>query len=235
MAVVVRELSTPALTEALARGVADALEPGDVVALSGDLGAGKTFFARAVAAALGVDPGVISSPTYVIVNQYPVTPRRAGGDAGAGARTESGGRTGVEVVHADFYRLGGEDDLPALGWDRLVGPRSIVLVEWPERAPAALGDPSRVACVAFEATGPESRRATLTLPEAWHGRPAYQRLIDHPPTVCAVSGRAVSPTNPAYPFADERSRLADLNRWFTGSYTTSRPAEPADFEDDAGS
>lgn len=97
-------------TRALARDLAGVLAPGDVVLLDGELGAGKTTLVRALVGALGGDEGLVSSPTFVVVNEYPIP----------------GGRT---LVHADAYRLSGPDDLDALGWDRLVGADSITLVE----------------------------------------------------------------------------------------------------------
>ena len=98
----------PEATEAIGRALAGVLLPGDVVALDGELGAGKTTFVRAVAAHLGVEPGLVSSPTFVMVNQYPVP-------QSANASPLRGG----QVIHVDAYRLTGADDLETLGWDRL--------------------------------------------------------------------------------------------------------------------
>ncbi|MBX5442864.1 MAG: tRNA (adenosine(37)-N6)-threonylcarbamoyltransferase complex ATPase subunit type 1 TsaE [Solirubrobacteraceae bacterium] len=105
-------------TEAVAAEVAARLRPGDVVLLSGDVGAGKTTFVRGAVRALG-HPGRVTSPTFTIVNRY------------------EGGR--VPVSHLDLYRLGehgldAED--PALLADEL-GPDRIAFVEWPEAAGSA--------------------------------------------------------------------------------------------------
>lgn len=84
-----------------------------VIALIGDLGAGKTTLARAICRGYGVTEEV-TSPTYAIVNQY---------------------RSGRSVVHhLDLYRLDGPQDLTNIGWDEIVSDRALVLVEWPERA-----------------------------------------------------------------------------------------------------
>ena len=120
-----RACDTLELTEALAAAVGDLLEPGDRVALVGELGAGKTTFVRGMSRTLGADESMVSSPTFVVVNQYPCRSPRLG--------------SGVELVHADLYRLTSAEDLDAVGWDRLTGPRSIVVAEWPDRAPGALG------------------------------------------------------------------------------------------------
>jgi tRNA threonylcarbamoyladenosine biosynthesis protein TsaE len=109
------ETSSPEETEAAGAELASRLHAGDVVLVSGDLGAGKTTFVRGACRALGVE-GVVTSPTYTIGQVY----------AGAG----------VEVAHLDLYRLeslGGED--PALLDDYLT-PERVGFVEWP-----AAGEP----------------------------------------------------------------------------------------------
>lgn len=99
-------------TQRLATYLAGALGPGAVVALVGDLGAGKTTFVQGFAAAMGVDNlGSVLSPTYTLVNEYP-----------AGNLT---------LVHMDFYRLQHPQAAQALGLDEYFDqPSSIILVEW---------------------------------------------------------------------------------------------------------
>ena len=112
-------------TEAAGARLAGTLAPGDVVLVSGDLGAGKTTFVRGAARALGVTEAV-TSPTFVVGHLY----------SGAGVR----------VAHLDLYRLGGlEGEDPGL-LDPYFGPDTITFVEWPERAgDNALGATRRVA------------------------------------------------------------------------------------------
>lgn len=100
-------------TWALARRLAAELRPGDVVCLEGDLGAGKTTFTQGLAAALGVD-GRVTSPTFCLVQEH-----RGGG---------------AYLVHMDLYRLRGEDDVLAVGWEDYLADGAILVVEWPERA-----------------------------------------------------------------------------------------------------
>lgn len=99
-------------TWAVAKEFATTLKPGDVVCLEGDLGAGKTTFTQGLAAALGV-PGRVNSPTFCIVQEH---------------------RGPVLLVHMDLYRLHGEDDVIAIGWEDYLAEGAILVVEWPERA-----------------------------------------------------------------------------------------------------
>ena len=142
------ELVDPDATRALGRALGAALEPGLVVALTGDLGAGKTALSKAaVAAQGGVDEDDVVSPTFIIAGESP-------------------GR--VEVLHVDAYRLGGPGDLEALGYELDRQEVRAVLVEWAERVLDAL--PEDRLSVALEhagerrrmraqASGPRSRRA----------------------------------------------------------------------------
>ena len=103
-------------TEALGRRLAEALPAGTVIALTGPLGAGKTVFARGVAAGLGIDSAEVSSPTFVYLVDYPE------------------GR--IPFVHADLYRFGDvpadsvEAALESIGLDAAMASEAITLVEW---------------------------------------------------------------------------------------------------------
>jgi tRNA threonylcarbamoyladenosine biosynthesis protein TsaE len=113
------ETSSAAETEAAGADLAARLEPGDVVLVSGELGAGKTTFVRGACRALGVE-GAVTSPTYTIGQVY-------------------AGRAGLEVAHLDLYRLEslrGED--PALLDDYLT-PARIGFVEWPGVGESEIG------------------------------------------------------------------------------------------------
>lgn len=197
-------------TEAVALDLAMVLRAGDVVRLEGELGAGKTAFVRGVAAALGIDAGLVASPTFVIVHEYP----------NPGSRPA--------MAHLDCYRLRGPEDLEALGWDRIVASRAIVAVEWPERVAGAL--PPDAATVRLEHAGEHERRIVIEVPGAWADRPGFGGLEARRDTVCPVTGRPVAADNPHWPFADERARLSDLHGWFTERHAISRPIEERDLE-----
>lgn len=125
-------------TWALARRLASELKPGDVVCLDGDLGAGKTTFTQGLAAALGV-PGRVTSPTFCIVQEH---------------------RGNSVLVHMDLYRLRGEDDVLAVGWEDYLAEGAILVVEWPDRAGTLI--PATAQRVAFERLdGGERRRVAF--------------------------------------------------------------------------
>lgn len=132
------ELALPEMLH-WARAFGSALQAPAVIALHGELGAGKTTLAQAMIAALGVRDEV-TSPTYALVHEY---------------HAPSG-----PVHHFDWYRLRDASQLAQLGWDDILRLDGIVFVEWPERAPAAL--PSSAAHVQLEhvAGKPDLRRLT---------------------------------------------------------------------------
>lgn len=106
---------TEAETAAAGREIARGLEPNATVHLVGDLGAGKTFLARAIAAELGADPREVASPTFAIVHEYP--------HAGAPA-----------IIHIDAYRLSGNRrEWLEIGIPELLGGPGVKLIEWPKR------------------------------------------------------------------------------------------------------
>ena len=132
--------------EDLAARVAGKLEPGDVVVLSGEVGAGKTTFVRAAARALGVRERV-TSPTYQFARGY---------------KGKLGGRP-VTVNHLDLYRLEGIQAPDVLEIDDYLGPDAVTFIEWARPALEAVQDPT---IVHLGHEGPASRRAALRGPVA---------------------------------------------------------------------
>src|SRR5262245_49562861 len=127
----------------LVMDIAAALDPGDLVTLSGDLGAGKTTFARAMIRLLAENPDIpVPSPTFTLMQTYDL-PR-------------------FPVVHADLYRLEGPGELAELGFDDLP-KNAVVLLEWPDRAAGFL-PPDRldIAFTLAPLAGPEHRNVRVT-------------------------------------------------------------------------
>ena len=110
-------------TEALGAELAVRLRPGDVVAYTGDLGAGKTAFTRGLARGLDIGERV-TSPTFTIVNEY------------------EGGR--LPLFHFDMYRLGSSDELFDIGWEDYLRRGGVCAVEWSEKVADALSGCIRV-------------------------------------------------------------------------------------------
>ncbi len=130
----------------IAASLAAILHAGDIIALSGDLGAGKTTFARALIAALGW-LGEVPSPTYTLVQSYDPPDVR------------------LPIWHVDLYRLAGPDDADALG---LFETDAALVIEWPERLGARL--PADALRLHISGSGDAVRVLTWEAPPAWEGR-----------------------------------------------------------------
>ncbi|MBT8484659.1 MAG: tRNA (adenosine(37)-N6)-threonylcarbamoyltransferase complex ATPase subunit type 1 TsaE [Phycisphaerae bacterium] len=185
----------PAATEAIATRLALGLQGGDVVALSGPLGAGKTCFVRGLARGLGLDSREVSSPTFVLRQEYV--------------------RGTVRLAHLDAYRLGGEEELESVGWDELLAERdAIIAVEWPERIAASL--PEARIDVALVHDGPSSRTIVVktALPGRLHGLVGGHGR-------CPTCGRPVPGGAADFPFCTTRCRDADLHGWLSERFAIS--------------
>lgn len=111
---------SPADTRAAGRELAREVGPdGAVVALAGELGAGKTVFAKGVAEGLGIPPELLASPTFTIAHEI-----------------EAPG--GLRLVHADLFRIESPAELEAAGWLDWLAPGTLVVVEWADRWPGEL-------------------------------------------------------------------------------------------------
>ena len=145
-----KQISLPdqAATARLGREIAERLRPGDVVALSGGLGAGKTTLAREIIAALGYQ-GDVPSPSFSIIEVYDPPAVR------------------LPLVHADFYRLESPDEIFEIGLDDYREGAALI-AEWPEQAG---GFAHEAAClsIALEIAD-EGRLAIVEAGKDWHGR-----------------------------------------------------------------
>ncbi len=132
------ETPSAAATMALGRRLAAHLGPGDVVALYGDLGAGKTHLVKGICAALGVAEAAVTSPTFTLVNEY------AGRD--------------FPVYHLDAYRVRRIEEFFELGYEEYVYGEGLCLVEWPEKLEGLL--PPHTLRLRLEHLGGDRRRIT---------------------------------------------------------------------------
>jgi tRNA threonylcarbamoyladenosine biosynthesis protein TsaE len=129
---------TPEATTAAGERLAARLGPGDVVALTGELGAGKTCFVQGLVRGLGATTAA-TSPTFVVVNEY---------------------RGRLPVHHVDVYRTQSLTELLDLGLDELIAGPGVTLVEWADRCAPLL--PPRTIRVHIDGVGDEPRRITIT-------------------------------------------------------------------------
>lgn len=140
-------LANAAASEAFGARLAALVLPGDVVTLSGSLGAGKTSVARGLLAALGL-AGEAPSPSFAIVQPYAPPEVR------------------LPVLHVDLYRIDDPEEIAELGLDEAAGD-SVLLVEWPERAPGWWPDGL---ALTLEMLPEGSRRLTAGVPPGWKAR-----------------------------------------------------------------
>jgi tRNA threonylcarbamoyladenosine biosynthesis protein TsaE len=145
-------LTTEAETERLGQALAEVILPGVVIGLVGTLGAGKTRLVRAISEALGVDPGAIASPTFVLIHEYQ-------------------GR--IPIYHFDAYRLADPDAFDALGAsDYWANGEGLCLIEWADLVADRL--PVSSWWVRIELDGPNDRKIRTESPEA----PRMKQLLN---------------------------------------------------------
>ena len=130
--------NSPEETMRLGRKIGKLLKQGDVIALIGNLGAGKTVIAGGLCCGLGVKEDYITSPTYTIINQYD-------------------GK--IPVYHIDLYRLKNLDELYNLGWDEYIYGHGVCIIEWADRAAEMLSE--EYLMVNIEVTGLDKRKISL--------------------------------------------------------------------------
>jgi len=144
--------TTPEDTMAVGEAVASLIREGDALALTGELGAGKTTFIRGVARALGFD-GAVASPTFTLVREYQ-------------------GR--VRIYHVDVYRLERVQDVLDLGLDELAAEGGVLLVEWGDAVEGFLPDDHLLAEITVEGEGDARRIVVTGVGASWATR--WERL-----------------------------------------------------------
>lgn len=123
----------------LARKVGEKLEEGDILALSGELGSGKTCFTGGIARGLGVDESYqITSPTFTLINEYPARHR---------------------LFHFDVYRLNEYSELDDLGYEEFIAGKGVVVIEWAEKIAEII--PDSAIYINFEYIDENKRKITI--------------------------------------------------------------------------
>lgn len=151
------DTSSAAATQALGEAIGRACEGGEVIALIGQLGAGKTCLVRGVVVGLGADPDRVASPTFTLIHEY-------------------AGR--VPVCHADLYRLDEHEAVTGLGLEEYTESRAVTLIEWADRAPAVL--PRNHLRITMEHLGGDGRRISLAPQGARYEALAARVLASRP-------------------------------------------------------
>jgi tRNA threonylcarbamoyladenosine biosynthesis protein TsaE len=162
--------ASEAETQELGAALGAHLHAGDIIALQGELGAGKTVFVKGIAAGVGLEPDEVTSPTFTLVHEYT---RRPGG---------------CPFFHVDLYRIERPEALEGIGWDEAVGGRGVAAIEWADRAGtwlpadrlevhlAVTGESTRRIVVAAHGEGPRAHLRALLGAPPW----ASRRLPESP-------------------------------------------------------
>lgn len=124
--------ASPQETQVLGEKLGKTLQPGDVIALIGDLGTGKTCLTQGIARGVGIAPGeVVNSPSYILINEYTGT---------------------LPIYHIDLYRLDAPEDIAELGLTEYMAGAGVCIIEWAERMADALPD----TCIEIRITLPDT-------------------------------------------------------------------------------
>ena len=148
------ETSTADQTMSVGSAIGQACRAGDVIALQGELGAGKTQLVRGIANGMGLDPRLVSSPTFVMVQEY---------------EPEDGSDSPV-LVHIDAYRIHSPDELETIGWSghgEELRDNAVVAIEWAKLIRPALGDDLLWLDIEHK---PDGRRISLSAQGAWQAK-----------------------------------------------------------------
>tara|TARA_B100001059_G_C17756579_1_gene540257 strand:- start:664 stop:1323 length:660 start_codon:yes stop_codon:yes gene_type:complete len=201
-------------TEAFAKALGILCKGGERLALSGEMGAGKTTFVRGLASGLGIESHEISSPTFTLIHVH-----EDRSDEPHARRC---------LVHVDAYRLEDPSELEDLGWsDILQEKRNVVVVEWPQKIAGSLGD-SVFELELFHTVSESDGQAGR---EIVFNSPLPKELARQLFTSCRTCQRQVHAGVSSFPFCGNRCRMADLGNWFDGNYSVSREIEEDDLFD----
>ncbi len=202
------QTGTPQETIELGRRLAALLRRGDVVALTGPLGAGKTQLARGLAAGLGADPRQVASPTFIMMSEY---------------------EADIPLVHIDAYRIHSLGDLETIGFTQELVDQSVTVIEWAERIEQDLPPDHLRVELSHRPHGREIRLLPMGLMEQRQGeieevisQLREEMAASQEQLSCRTCRKPIASSSPFFPFCSERCRLVDLNRWFGQQYSITR-------------
>jgi len=126
------QIATPEAMIEFGKSIAAQLKAGDVVALIGNLGAGKTHITQGIAKGLGYD-GEVTSPTFGLIHEYPAA--------------------STTLIHGDLYRMENSDELLAIGWDEYLERDAILVIEWADQFPELMPEGTHWIRIGHETEG----------------------------------------------------------------------------------
>jgi tRNA threonylcarbamoyladenosine biosynthesis protein TsaE len=203
-------------TIAIGRAIGDHAQGGDVIALIGELGAGKTQLTKGIAAAMGIDERAVSSPTFVLMHEHEPADE------------------GPVLVHVDAYRVNSVAEIEGAGFDGEGQPDAVTVVEWADRISDALGLDRLVVRIDHDGDG---RLVDVTAHGDWLVRMddlavALDRALGQPAAApCPICKKPVRDDAQTFPFCSKRCRTIDLGKWLGGDYRITRPLELRDLEE----
>lgn len=203
-------------TVAIGRAIGDCALGGDVIALIGELGAGKTQLTKGIAAAMGVDDHAVTSPTFVLMHEHETAD------------------DGPVLVHVDAYRVKSTAEIEGAGFDGDGQPDAVTVIEWADRIDDALGDTRLDVRLEHDGAG---RLIDITAHGDWLSRMedlhvALERAVRPIDTApCPICKHTVRSDAATFPFCSKRCRMIDLGKWLGGEYRITRPIEMRDLEE----
>jgi len=135
-------------TNILGKCLSESVRPGDILLLSGDLGAGKTFLTKAIASGLGIEEGEVTSPSFTIIHEH------------------LNGR--IPLIHADLYRLGRHTDITEIGLEEYLNGENLAVIEWADYLDGPLLEQGLR--IDLRLIDEKAREAHITGEKTWHGR-----------------------------------------------------------------
>ena len=199
-------------TEAFARALGALCRGSERIALSGEMGAGKTTFVRGLSSGLGLEANEISSPTFTLMHVHD----------GIDPNSKR------SLVHVDAYRLEDPSELSDLGWQEILeDDTNVVVVEWPQKLAGSLGDQVLELELFHSVSNADGEPGRELVFNTNLSDDLMRQLF----TSCRTCDKLLHAGVRSFPFCCSKCRMADLGNWFDGNYSVSREIEEDDLFD----